>query len=325
MNIYIAYRDLEQNFMENSMMGRQPMNLDFRFTNVKDGIYLITSGNQNYAVTRERGEQFTNDVLAKCTGKHQGLFPLMRELNGKKTAAVVEIHKEREYAYYDMDDEVLLNMLNALKEESGEPLTERELINHCYPNPPLPEGDFELDSIYHQLYFKPVYPATTAMMPPGPDKRSSFLWINQESIRVEVIENDIKSKFEVPAGLIPEIKEKARELCKEPAEAYVEDGNWESFVKFGKPGERIFTDPDKTFSLLKEIASKSTLIEQNNCPSQNMAPSPFAAQGFFQLGMINQVPPAPAPAKPAGEDVCPVCGEHHNGGKYCCNCGTLLK
>ncbi|MBR4431343.1 MAG: hypothetical protein IKS75_08615, partial [Clostridiales bacterium] len=207
-----------------------------------------------------------------------------------------------------------------------EPLTERELINHCYPNPALPDGDLELDSIYHQLYFKPAYPATSAIMPPGPDKRSSFLWINPESIRIEIIDNDIKSKYEVPAGLIPEIKEKARALCKEPAEAYVEDGNWESFVKFGKKGERIFTDPDKTFELLKEIASKSTLIEQSDYPSQNTAPSPFAMQGFFQMGMINQVPPAPAaPAAPASEDICPVCGEHHCGGKYCSNCGALLK
>ena len=144
-------------------------------------------------------------------------------------------------------------------------------------------------------------------------------------VRISVRALSGSVRKEVPAGLIPEIKEKAGDLCKEPAEAYVEEGNWESFVKFGKKGERIFTDPDKTFELLKEIASKSTLIEQSDYPSQ-MAPSPFAMQGFFQMGMVNQVPPAPAaPAAPAGEDICPVCGEHHCGGKYCSNCGALLK
>ena len=58
----------------------------------------------------------------------------------------------------------------------------------------------------------------------------------------------------IPSGLIPEIKSKVRELCREPAEAYVENGDWEGYIRFNKNEEMIFTDPDKTLALLKEIA-----------------------------------------------------------------------
>ena len=52
--------------------------------------------------------------------------------------------QDRNQFYYDMDDELLLQMLDDLKAKSGEPLNERELMNYCYPNPALPEGDFDL-------------------------------------------------------------------------------------------------------------------------------------------------------------------------------------
>jgi len=52
------------------------------------------------------------------------------------------------------------------------------------------------------------------------------------------------------------IKEKVRELCSKPEEAYVEHGEWEGYITFGKDEKRIFTDPENTKKLLEEIASK---------------------------------------------------------------------
>ena len=106
-------------------------------------------------VSKENGDKFIEEVKSKCNGEHFGFFPLVPSLNGKETAAVVEMSQDRNHFYYDMDDDLLLQMLDDLKAKSGNPLNERELMNYCYPNPALPEGDFELCEIYHGIYFKP--------------------------------------------------------------------------------------------------------------------------------------------------------------------------
>ena len=54
--------------------------------------------------------------------------------------------------YFDMEDEVLFKMLEELRASSGDPLDKRALMNYCYPNPTLPEDDFELKEIYHGIY-----------------------------------------------------------------------------------------------------------------------------------------------------------------------------
>ena len=95
----------------------------------------------------------------------------------------------------------------------------------------------------------------------------------------------------MPAGLISEIRSEVRELCKEPAEAYVENGSWEAFVNFGGKGDRIFTDPEKTLALLKNIASKSVLKEKG------------------QPVLLN----------------CPVCGASRIGSRFCPECGAKLR
>ena len=93
----------------------------------------------------------------------------------------------------------------------------------------------------------------------------------------------------MPAGLISEIRSEVRELCKEPAEAYVENGSWEAFVNFGGKGDRIFTDPDKTLALLKSIASKGVLKEK----------APLLK--------------------------CPVCGAARIESRFCQECGAKLR
>ena len=79
--------------------------------------------------------------------------------------------------------------------------------------------------------------------------------------------------YEVPMELLSDIKEKVRELCLNPAEAYVNAGEYESFIRFGKKDERIFTDPRKTLSLLQEIASRSVFVSSSVSASSSAVPS----------------------------------------------------
>lgn len=295
MSVYIAYRDLVRHFMDNSMMGGVPQNNDIRLATAGTGVYLLSFGNVNYAVTDERAEQFVKDVLAKCTGKNRGLFPFVREYNGKKTAAVVEVHEGSDYGYYDMDDEVLLKMLEDLKGESGEPLDEKALINYCYPNPKLPEGDFDLKYVYHQIYYKPVNTPASVIQSYVPDKKTSALCVEDGKVVINLYDNGTVTDHEVPYELVPEIKDRVRELCKDPADAYVDNGAWEAYVRFGSADGRIFTDPEKTMALIREFASKGT-----------------------------QVIKEPEPVKSAPVDVCPVCGTSVAGSKYCQFCGAKL-
>ena len=88
MSVYIAYRDLVNYQFQTNLCGGPPLNPDFRLATVQNGVYLLTCGNKDYAVTKERGEQFKNEVLSKTTGSHAGHFPMIPELNGKTTAAV---------------------------------------------------------------------------------------------------------------------------------------------------------------------------------------------------------------------------------------------
>ena len=60
---------------------------------------------------------------------------------------------------------------------------------------------------------------------------------------------------------------------------------------FGKKGERIFTDPDRTFALLKKIAS----------------------------GCV------PRKKEEAAASKCPVCGALRSGGRFCPECGAKLQ
>ena len=156
MSVYIAYRDLVNYQFQMTLCGGPPLNPDFRLATVQSGVYLLTCGGKDYAVTKEIGEQFKNEVLSKTTGSHAGHFPMIPELNGKTTAAVIEITEDSNTTWYDLDDELMLKMLTDLKDELGEPLDRRGLINHCYPNPELPD-DFELQTIYHQIYCAPEY------------------------------------------------------------------------------------------------------------------------------------------------------------------------
>ena len=291
MTVYIAYRDLEKHYFESTLCGGPPLNPDYRLASVKENIYVLTWNNKNYAVPKERAERFAEKVISGSTGKHRGFFPLVRELNGKKTAAVVEITSGTEQVYYDFDDAVLLQMLDSLRAESSELPGKRALINYTNPNPPLPEGDFGLNDIIHQIYYTPDNMPASVLQPVKPDTKTSSFIVRQDAAYVEVQEENGKLVYEVPAGLIPEIRSKVRELCKEPAEAYVENGSWEAFVNFGEKGDRIFTDPDKTLALLKNIASKSVLKEKG------------------QPVLLN----------------CPVCGASRIEGRFCPECGAKLR
>ena len=91
MSVYIAYRDLVKYRFQMTLCGGPPTNPDFRLATVKSGVYLLTCGNQDYAVTKERGEQFKEDVLSKTTGSHNGHFPMDAEHNGKTTAGYRDI------------------------------------------------------------------------------------------------------------------------------------------------------------------------------------------------------------------------------------------
>ena len=122
MSIYIGYRNLKQHFQDNLCGGGILPNRDCRLEKTEGDDYLLTFQGAAYAVSKERAEQFINEVLDKCTGRHSGCYPLAPSVNGKETAAVIEETEDLEHFYYDMDDEVLLSMLTALKDESGKPL-----------------------------------------------------------------------------------------------------------------------------------------------------------------------------------------------------------
>ena len=298
MNIYIAYRDLSLHLSENTQMGRSPVNHDYRLVNVKDDIYLLIFGNEDYAVSKERAEQFIREVLSKCTGKHPGYFPLIPQLNGKRTAAVIELNNE----YYDMDDDVLLEMLDDLRMGSGEPMDERSLINYCHPSAVLPDGDYDLISIDHRIYYRPVNYSPSAIQLFVPDKQASSFWIYEGNAFVQLYMDGVTTKFNVPSDMVSRIKAQVRELCKEPAEAYTENGDWEAYMTFGKARDKIFLDPGKTIDLLKEIASESI---------------PSVSE--------NKTPKAAAMSNASKELVCNICGTPHNGNKFCTNCGQKLR
>lgn len=332
MHIYIAYRNLEEYLFEHSKCGGVPVNNDYRLTTVKDDVYLLTSSDGNYAVAKQRAERFVDEVISGSTEKHPGSFPMIREQNGKKTAAVVEVSRDGERVYYDFDDELLLKMLDSLKAESEKLTDKRALINYCYPNPSLPEGDFDLKSIYHQIY-APDNTPPSVIMPERDRKTSSFIDLNG-SITVEVREGQTKTTYDVPSELLPEIKNRVRELCREPAEAYVEVGNWEAFIYFGDDSERIFTDPDNTLALLKEIAAKSVFKGKKDIPlPQGIAAAPnnglngfMGFQSMFQQAAAVKVNPAPSQPASASVDgwMCSACGAK-NKGKFCMECGSPRK
>lgn len=337
MYVYIAYRNLRDNFAQNSACGGVPVNNDYRFTLANDtDRFLLTQGGANYAVSKEAGNKFIEDVLSKCTGEHRGFFPLTPSLNGKETAAVVETERNvdmngrtvKQVFYMDMDDEVLLQMLEELKACSGAPLDERALINYCYPNAVLPEGDFDLTYIYHGIYCKPENKPVSVIQTIFPDKRVSCFRVNKDGLTVLIREEDNDVTYSVPDELLPEISEKVRQLCSEPAEAYVEHGNYEGFVRFDKDEKRIFTDPDKTLTLLKEIASKGEVrsaeaVDKSKYYPVNGLPNGLAGgfgMGFFS--MMNSAAAAPAPQTPASNGPkCVFCGADVTGMKFCAECG----
>ena len=332
MYIYIAYRNLPQYFRENAGCGGTPVNNDYRFTNVKDDIYLLTFPGANYAVSKEAAKKFIQDVLDKCTEKNQGFFPLVPSLNGKETAAVVEVREEHERpCYYNMDDEVLYQMLEELREGSGDPLSPRDLMNYCYPNPELPEGDFTLDKIYHGIYCKPDNTPVSVIKPFTSDKKISYFGMNEGRPFVRMREGDSEVKYQIPKELIPEIKEKVRELCKEPAEAYVEPGQWEGYIRFDDDSKRIFTDPDKTLELLKDIASKGTFESKEELDMSKYQPV-GKYQGMTGIGMMGLTgfmgmsayaqPVNPIPKEPAADGTkCIYCGADVSGKRFCTECG----
>ena len=254
MSVYIAYRDLERYIADNAVMGGIPVNNDIRLTDSDAGSYLLTFDGLDYAVSTKRAQKFVSDVLGQCTGKKRGFFPCVSEYNGRKTAAVVEICEGSDIGYYDMDDAMLLKMLEDLRDESGEPLDERGMINHCYPDPKLPDGDFDLKSVCHQIYYKPVNTSPAVILPLEQDRKASTLVIEDGRVVVSLYDNGVVTEHDIPYELYPAIKEWVRELCEDPVEAYVDDGSLESFVTFGSNGERIFTDPDRTIGFLRKIA-----------------------------------------------------------------------
>lgn len=322
MEVYIGYRDYSKYEQAMGGMGGTPVNSDNRLATAGNGAYLLTFDGLDYAVSDERGEKFAGEVLAKCTGKHRGFFPEEPPYDNKVSAAVVEIHKDREHSYYDMDAGELLKMLTALRDESGEPLDRRGVINHCYPNPKLPEGDFDLSNIIHRKYIPDNTPVSV-IPASNPDKvASEFRFSNGEAM-LEIREDNIKNTYHVPDELIPEIKEKVRQLCAYPAEAYVEEGDFESYVRFD--GQRIFTYPDKTIELLKEIASKSELKGTEKVEDVSFS---GGASSFFAFNGVpgpasapmQVIPPEPVSA-PRAQGFCTYCGAPRTGGKFCTECG----
>ena len=336
MSVYIAYRDLVNYQFQMTLCGGPPINPDFRLATVQNGVYLLTCGNKDYAVTKERGEQFKEEVLSKATGSHAGHFPMIPELNGKTTAAVIEITEDSNTTWYDLDDELMVKMLTDLKDELGEPLDRRGLINHCYPNPELPD-DFELQTIYHQIYCAPEYTPQAVVRTMFPDTETSRLWTFGDEHFVVIREGLYENKYKVPDSLIPDIKDKVRELCKDPAEAYVEPGKWESYIQFGKTKERIFTDPGKTLELLNYIASNSEFISTSQIDTSKYYPynSP-PANAFGMMGIMGMMSMAQqqaantnsnhmeetAAASAPGTWNCKACGKQGNTAQFCPECGA---
>ena len=328
--------------------GGNPVNNDQRLTSVKDGLYLLDFDRMHYAVSKERAERFIDEVISGSTGKHRGSFPMsINMMEGKTNVAVVEICEGFDRFHYDFDEEVLLQMLETLKNESGEPMDRRALINYCYPNPVLPEGDFELKDITYQKFYYDNTPIS--VIHPIPDHLTSYYWVNKDGAHVQIREDRIKNRYDVPAELIPEIKARVRELCKEPAEAYVESGHWEAYIKFDDEDDRLFTDPDKTIAILKDIASRSVFKEKEEVkrdPMEAVAVNPNSSglSGFMGMSMFQQqmqnTTASPASAqvntaatessnaqKSLGEILtetweCMTCGEKNNKGKFCINCGS---
>lgn len=311
MYVYIAHRNLKEYCSLNSGFGGNPSNNDYRFTCIKDGIYyLLTRNDENYAVSKEAGEKFIEDVLSRCTGEHQGYYPMIPSSDGKDTAAVIEMEREvtvgtrlRKMNYYfDMEDEVLFKMLEELRASSGDPLDKRALMNYCYPNPTLPEDDFELKEIYHGIYFTPDNTPASVMQPLSPDKMASSFSMNRSGAFLQMRSGNTKIFYSVSDELIPGIKEKVRQLCADPKEAYAENGAPEGFIRFGREKERIFTDPDKTLELLGWIASKS-IPDRSEEVNMNMYYS------------INSIASAPR---------CRCCGADVTGMNFCSECGTKV-
>jgi len=100
----------------------------------------------------------------------------------------------------------------------------------------LPEGDYGLYGITHQIYFIPSNKPVSVMEPVKPDKKTSRFFADKDGGTLYIREDNSNKEYVVPAELIPEIREKARQLCQNPVEAYVENGSWESFVEFGEGG-----------------------------------------------------------------------------------------
>jgi hypothetical protein len=354
MEVYIGYRNLKSYIDLNYGAGGNPVNNDQRLTSVKDGLYLLEFSGMHYAVSKERAERFIDEVISGSTGKHKGSFPMsINMMHERENVAVVEIYEGYDRYHYDFDEDVLLQMLEALKNESGEPMDRRKLINYCYPNPVLPEGDFELKDITYQKYFVDNTPIS--VIHATPDHQTSYYWVNDDGAHVQIREDRIKNRYDVPAELIPEIKARVRELCKEPAEAYVESGHWEAYIKFDDEDDRLFTDPDKTIAILKDIASRSVFKEKEEvkrdpmevCPGDNQNFMGFMGMSMFQQQMQSAtaspssnatVNTAPAQVNTAatvsstaqkslGEILtetweCMCCGEKNNKGKFCINCGS---
>ena len=324
MYAYIAYRDLPRYLIRMNAAGAVPENPDSRITMNVNGVYLLTFDGADYAVSNERAEKFIEEVLEKCTDKHRGFFPMVPDYNGRTTAAVVEVGDEKGHAYYDMDDDLLLQMLASLKDECGSPLDRRGLINHCYPNAKLHDGDLDLTGIYHQIYYIPSDRPVSVPAGPGPDTKTSRLNVTDEGVYVRIRDGNKELSYAIPSGLIPEIETKVRQLCSDPVEAYVENGSPESFVRFGEDGNmRIFTDPERTLALLKETASQGTLYETTEIDPGPAAGVFIGSSMFFQMNMAqSQMSSTPV----ASDDtVCPLCGAKRLGGRFCTECGSEFK
>ena len=336
MSVYIGLRDLASFYASLNICGGTFENLDSRLTTVKDDIFLLTFAGQDYAVSKERAEQFIAEVISKSTGSHPGSFPMKPALSGSGTVAVVEIPDGDEKKHYDFDADLLSQMLTALKDECGSPLDKRGLINYCYPNPSLPE-DFDLKTIYHQIYCAPEYTPQAVVRTMFPDTETSRLWTFGDEHFVVIREGLYENKYKVPDSLIPDIKDKVRELCKDPAEAYVEPGKWESYIQFGKTKERIFTDPGKTLELLNYIASNSEFISTSQIDTSKYYPynSP-PANAFGMMGIMGMMSMAQqqaantnsnhmeetAAASAPGTWNCKACGKQGNMAQFCPECGA---
>ena len=129
MYVYIAYRDLKDHIALSSVSGGVPVNNDYRFTRANEGdSYLLIKDGAEYAVSKEAGDRFIEEVLGRCGGEHRGFFPEDVMPGVSEKAAVVEAEREVDNNgrkslrtfYYDMDAEVLFQMLEGLRMSTGE-------------------------------------------------------------------------------------------------------------------------------------------------------------------------------------------------------------